>query len=68
MKYAVIALMGLLCSCANNTTVACPAVHEWSSSEQLEILAEERTLAANSILIPVLMDYARLRAEVRACR
>ena len=41
------------------------AVKEWSRDEQRQILAEEKKLSPDSILIPVLMDYAKLRREVR---
>jgi hypothetical protein len=41
------------------------AVKQWSSAEQYQILAEEKKLPADSILIGVLEDYAKLRREVR---
>lgn len=41
------------------------AVKTWSKDEQHQILAEEKKLPADSILIPVLEDYAKLRREVR---
>jgi hypothetical protein len=52
-------------------TACCPiaaepiAVKEWSRDEQRQILAEERKLSDDSILIGVLEDYAKLRREVR---
>jgi lipopolysaccharide export system protein LptA len=53
----------LLSACSQS----CPAfaVKDWSSDEQRQILAEEQQLPDDSILIPVLEDYARLRIEVR---
>jgi len=45
----------------------CPtiAVKQWSKAEQLQILAEEKKLPDDSILIPVIEDYARLRRELK---
>lgn len=62
-------LLFLLTACTPQVNLApeCPkvAVKNWSRDEQRQILDEERKLAPDSILIPVLMDYARLRREVR---
>jgi hypothetical protein len=46
---------------------ACPtyAVKTWSREEQRQILDAERELPDDSILIPVLEDYAKLRREVK---
>jgi hypothetical protein len=41
------------------------AIKQWSRDEQHQILAEEQKLPADSILIPVLLDYAKLRREAR---
>lgn len=45
----------------------CPthAVKTWTPAEQRQILTEEKKLPADSILIPVLEDYAKLRREVK---
>lgn len=45
----------------------CPriAVKPWTREEQGRMLAEERTLPDDSILIPALEDYARLRRQAR---
>ncbi len=44
----------------------CPeiAVKTWTPAEQKQMLAEEKRLDPDSILIPVLLDYAKLRREV----
>lgn len=55
-------LMALSGCCQSGTSVT---VKDWTSDEQRQILAEERKLPSDSILIPVLEDYAKLRREVR---
>ena len=57
-------LLLLLSACAPQARPTV-AVKDWTPAEQRQILAEERKLPDDSILIPVLMDYARLRREVR---
>ena len=55
----------LLCACSSPQPCPAIAVKTWTPAEQREMLAEERTLPDNSILISVLEDYARLRREAR---
>lgn len=42
-----------------------PALKPWTADEQREILAEEKRLGPDSILIPALEDYHRMRAALR---
>ena len=62
-------LLLALTACTPQVNIApdCPqiAVKDWSREEQRQILAEEKQLSGDSILIPVLMDYAKLRREAR---
>jgi hypothetical protein len=57
-------LLLVLSACSSQP---CPnvAVKQWSAEEQLQILAEEKKLPDDSILIPVIEDYARLRSELK---
>jgi hypothetical protein len=50
------------CTCPPPRTIA---VKTWTPEEQRQILAEEQKLPADSILIPLIMDYARLRREAK---
>jgi hypothetical protein len=50
------------CTCPPPRTIA---VKTWTPEEQRQILAEEQKLPGDSILIAVLMDYARLRHEAK---
>lgn len=44
----------------------CMAVKTFTPAQQSDILFEERKLSDGSILITVLQDWARMRAEARA--
>ena len=67
MKRWLILLALSACTPLVNIAPECPqiAVKDWSAAEQRQILAEEKKLSADSILIPVLFDYAKLRREAR---
>ena len=67
MKRWLILLALTACSPQLNLAPECPqiAVKDWSAAEQRQILAEEKQLPGDSILIAVLMDYAKLRREAR---
>lgn len=62
----------LLGGCATGDAIApvvCPVhVQPWTNAQQLQILSESNKLAETSILLPVLLDYASMRAEARACQ
>lgn len=65
----ILPLLLALTACTPQVNLApdCPqiAVKDWSREEQRQILAEEQRLPAESILIPMIEDYAKLRREVR---
>ena len=67
MKRWLILLALSACTPQVNLAPDCPqiAVKDWSREEQRQILAEEKQLPGDSILIAVLMDYAKLRREAR---
>ena len=67
MKRWLILLALTACTPQVNLAPECPkvAVKDWLRDEQRQILAEEKKLAPDSILIPVIEDYAKLRREVR---
>ncbi|WP_020471449.1 hypothetical protein [Zavarzinella formosa] len=61
-RWLPVFLVMTACSCPPS-----PVLHvkDWSPEEQRQILAEEKRLSDDSILIPVLEDYARMRREAR---
>jgi hypothetical protein len=67
MKYLF--LISFLSGCAaRQVESSCPPLRQWSNVEQNNIEADLEQLPADSMLIPVVIDYERLRAEIRACR
>lgn len=64
----VFLLLGAGCTTVANPTVVCPVhVKPWTLAEQSQILIESDKQAEGSILLPVLEDYATMRAEARQC-
>jgi len=55
----------LLSACSYCPSPLAIPVKNWTETEQRQILEEEKKLPADSILIPLMEDYARLRREVR---
>lgn len=64
MKALVVLL--LLTGCASNSGV-CPQIRTYSQTEQLNQAATEATLPADSPLVQPLLEWAKLRQELRAC-
>ena len=56
----------LLVGCASQTSV-CPAIRNYSRTEQLNQAATEATLPPDSPLIQPLLEWAKLRAQLKAC-
>lgn len=63
MRYALCLLVFGLAACEQQCATI--ALKDWTPEEQRKVLAEERKLPDDSILIPVLNDYAKLRREAR---
>jgi hypothetical protein len=64
VRYAARLLILSLTACSQPP---CPthAVKTWTREEQRQILDAERELPDDSILIPILEDYAKLRRQVK---
>lgn len=60
------AVTGMTCSRA--VTVACPHPTEWTEGQQAEAADELLTLPPGSVLVDMMLDYARERAALRACQ
>ena len=69
MKYALLPLILSLCACATShpSAPACLQVRQWSIVEQQNMKADLETLPKDSPVLPAFSDYARMRAEARAC-
>ena len=65
LKITTFSLFLLLSACAQPN---CPRVYvkQWSAREQDQIRTALDQLPADSILIPALVDYERLRLEAKA--
>jgi len=64
---ALLALI-LLTGCASSSVSnACPPLRPWTNDQQDTMAAEIDMLPPGSLLIPAMEDYAKLRAEIRAC-
>lgn len=64
----LLVVAGLLTSCAQNVSYSCPALRQWTLAQEDEIAANLSTLPSNSPLIEVGVEWARLRAESKACQ
>lgn len=64
---ALLVLLFLAGCASQGVATACPALHQWTTSQQDTLAAELDMLPPGSLLIPAMEDYAKLRAEVRAC-
>lgn len=68
MKYASLILCFLSISCSSLTSVSvCPKISSYSNIEQLNQAAAEDMLPVSSALNDPLLEWARLRNELRAC-
>ena len=59
--------MFLLSSCETFVPTACPAPRQWTQKQQDEIAAALDVIPETSPLIAVFVEWARLRAEAKAC-
>lgn len=57
-----------LTSCAHTISSTCPAIRTLSPDQEKAIAVELANLPSNSKLIPALIEWARLRAEAKACK
>ncbi len=64
-RYLLLALSALVlvsCSPCPTQTIS---VRQWSRQEQRQAAVEIKALPSDSILVPILEDYARLRREAQ---
>lgn len=56
------------CASISDPVTVCPVhVQPWDAAEQYKIFQAEDSLPKNSILLPVLEDYANMRSEAKSC-
>ena len=67
LKSHNICLAFLILSLSSCAATSCPVPRHWTNSQQDEIEANFATLPSDSPLIGVGIEWARLRAESRAC-
>ena len=63
---AVFALL-FLTGCASSGACVCPQIQQYSRVEQLNQAATEATLPSDSPLVQPLLEWAKLRQELKAC-
>lgn len=66
MKTLILASVFFLVGCSN--VVVCQDVKEWSPAEQVGMANDMALLPADSPVRGAMIDYARMRAEARACK
>lgn len=66
MKYTSLFLCFFLSVCASTSSV-CPQIRTYSQKEQLNQAAAEDMLPPGSALESPLLEWARLRSELKAC-
>jgi len=66
LSYA--ALLMLLCGCQTEPVINnCLSLKDWTNEQQDQIYIAVQNLPENSPLIAVLADYAKIRAQIKAC-
>ena len=63
MRYAIYVLVLALAACEQQCATI--AVKDWTPGEQSRMADEVDALPADSLLVPAMNDYARLRREAR---
>ena len=66
MTYSRFFLFLLLTSCATNEGV-CPQIRTYTKKEQLQQIIAEEKLPDNSPLVNPLLEWHKLRSELKAC-
>lgn len=56
-----------LSSCESNIANGCPSLRQWTPAQEDEIAANLSTLPPNSSLIAMGIEWANLRAQIKAC-
>ena len=68
MRYILVFVLLLLTSCVDcPPAITCIPLKPWNDIEQNNLKADIQQLPNNSMLIPAMIDYARMRSEARAC-
>ena len=57
-----------LAACSETIVASCPPVPQYSQAFQSRLAAEIETLPSDSALGEAIIDYKRLRDQLRACR
>ena len=64
---ASLLLMFIISACNGAAVSTCLTLQEWSLREQDELAANLSTIPENSPIISMATDWARMRAETKAC-
>ena len=67
LAVGICALTLILTGCAAPAVVNCPPVKEWTPQEEENMALVVNRLPIDSPVVGVFEDYARMRAEARAC-
>jgi hypothetical protein len=68
MRPLALAVLLLLAACAAPVVTACPPVPSYSTEFQARLADEIHALPPDSALGVAIIDYKRLRDQLRACR
>jgi hypothetical protein len=69
MKFCFIAILLLVMGCAPvRIQPRCVAIRDWSRVEQNELAYEIEKLSPKSLLIIAMMDYYKIRSQLRVCK
>lgn len=66
MRLAALFFVLVFAGCATNTSI-CPKIRNYTQQEQLNQAAAEDFLPPNSPLVQPLLEWASLRAQLKAC-
>lgn len=65
---AIATALSTACSTTVSKPSACPHIVAYSDQFQDKLAAEVKALREDSALVVAMVDYGRLRNEIRACR
>lgn len=64
----LVGMLATVIACLPSMYSTCPKIHIWTRTDQAILADELKTLPQDSLLLAALLDYNRLRDEVRTCQ